>query len=141
MKAVPMEHTDYRPDPKSKTAPELCATIAMELSVLPGLVKTGTIDFSKGEMPAVTGHDDVIALATKSFEDIKAAVAGITDEAWENTSVAMIHPGGKWEAKLGYMMWHLVFDLIHHRGQLSTYLRAMGGKVPSIYGGSADSSM
>jgi uncharacterized damage-inducible protein DinB len=27
---------------------------------------------------------------------------------------------------------------IHHRGQLSTYLRPMGSKVPSIYGGSAD---
>jgi uncharacterized damage-inducible protein DinB len=26
----------------------------------------------------------------------------------------------------------------HHRGQLSAYLRAMGGKVPSIYGPSAD---
>jgi len=30
---------------------------------------------------------------------------------------------------------------IHHRGQLSTYLRAMGGKCPSIYGGSADEPM
>jgi len=28
--------------------------------------------------------------------------------------------------------------LVHHRGQLSTYLRPMGGKVPDIYGGSAD---
>ena len=28
--------------------------------------------------------------------------------------------------------------MIHHRGQLSTYLRAMNARVPSIYGGSAD---
>jgi uncharacterized damage-inducible protein DinB len=27
---------------------------------------------------------------------------------------------------------------VHHRGQLSTYLRAMGGTVPSIYGPTAD---
>jgi uncharacterized damage-inducible protein DinB len=27
---------------------------------------------------------------------------------------------------------------VHHRGQLSTYLRPMGGKVPGIYGPSAD---
>jgi uncharacterized damage-inducible protein DinB len=32
----------------------------------------------------------------------------------------------------------LLMHGIHHRGQLSTYLRAMGAKVPSIYGGSAD---
>ena len=31
--------------------------------------------------------------------------------------------------------------LVHHRGQLSAYLRPMGGKVPSIYGGSADEPM
>ena len=35
-------------------------------------------------------------------------------------------------------MWGFLCDSIHHRGQLTTYLRAMGGKVPSIYGPSAD---
>jgi uncharacterized damage-inducible protein DinB len=35
---------------------------------------------------------------------------------------------------LNFMLKHS----IHHRGQLSTYLRPMGAKVPSIYGGSAD---
>jgi uncharacterized damage-inducible protein DinB len=36
-------------------------------------------------------------------------------------------------------LWFILFDAIHHRGQLSAYLRPMGGKVPSIYGPSADS--
>ena len=35
-------------------------------------------------------------------------------------------------------LWDFMFDAIHHRGQLSAYLRPMGGKVPSIYGPSAD---
>jgi uncharacterized damage-inducible protein DinB len=35
-------------------------------------------------------------------------------------------------------IWDFMFDAIHHRGQLSAYLRPMGGKVPSIYGPSAD---
>jgi hypothetical protein len=34
-----------------------------------------------------------------------------------------------------------LFDIIHHRGQISTYLRAMGSTVPSIYGPSADEGM
>jgi hypothetical protein len=34
--------------------------------------------------------------------------------------------------------WGFLFDLIHHRGQLSTYLRPMGSTVPAIYGPSAD---
>jgi uncharacterized damage-inducible protein DinB len=30
---------------------------------------------------------------------------------------------------------------IHHRGQLAAYLRAMGSKVPNIYGPSADAEV
>ena len=37
-------------------------------------------------------------------------------------------------------VWLFLFDAIHHRCQLSTYLRPMGGKVPSIYCPSADDS-
>ena len=45
----------------------------------------------------------------------------------------------------GLMQWPAVSYLglannhgIHHRGQLSAYLRALGSKVPALYGGSAD---
>jgi uncharacterized damage-inducible protein DinB len=37
------------------------------------------------------------------------------------------------------MLWFFLFDVIHHRGQLSTYIRPMGGKNPAIYGYSFDS--
>ena len=43
-----------------------------------------------------------------------------------------------WEDTISQMFWGFLFDAVHHRGQLSTYLRPMGGKVPSIYGPSAD---
>jgi hypothetical protein len=46
-----------------------------------------------------------------------------------------------WEAPLGELLWFMFFDAIHHRGQLSTYIRPMGGKVPSIYGPSGDNSV
>ena len=36
-----------------------------------------------------------------------------------------------------FLVWQAVHNA-HHRGQLSTYLRPMGAKVPSIYGGSFD---
>ena len=43
------------------------------------------------------------------------------------------------ERPAGDIVWLFHFDEIHHRGQLSTYLRPMGAKVPSIYGASGDS--
>ena len=36
------------------------------------------------------------------------------------------------------VLWLMLMDSVHHRGQLSVYLRMVGGKVPSIYGPSAD---
>lgn len=36
------------------------------------------------------------------------------------------------------MLWFFLFDIIHHRGQLSTYIRPMGGKNPAVYGYSFD---
>jgi uncharacterized damage-inducible protein DinB len=36
------------------------------------------------------------------------------------------------------MAWSFLFDIVHHRGQISTYLRPMGAKVPQIYGPSGD---
>ncbi len=61
----------------------------------------------------------------------------------------------KWEARVPFMFqgqtvmnetgfdnaWGFLLDIIHHRGQLSTYLRPMGSTVPSIYGPSADEGM
>jgi uncharacterized damage-inducible protein DinB len=41
---------------------------------------------------------------------------------------------------LGQILWLFLFDGIHHRGQLSAYLRPMGATVPSIYGPSADTT-
>ena len=49
--------------------------------------------------------------------------------------------GGKMvlEQAVGEFLWFILFDALHHRGQLSTYIRPMGGKVPAIYGPSGDS--
>jgi hypothetical protein len=43
------------------------------------------------------------------------------------------------EAPLGATAWVLLLDMIHHRSQLSSYIRPMGGKHPGIYGPSGDS--
>ena len=43
-----------------------------------------------------------------------------------------------WEDTVQNMLWGFLFDMVHHRGQLSSYLRPMGGKVPAIYGPSGD---
>jgi uncharacterized damage-inducible protein DinB len=41
-------------------------------------------------------------------------------------------------APVGETAWDFLLDAIHHRGQLTAYIRPMGGKVPSVYGPTAD---
>jgi hypothetical protein len=56
-------------------------------------------------------------------------------------------PTARWEGGLDFfgsehaaapMAWSFLFDIVHHRGQITTYLRPMGSTVPQVYGPSAD---
>ena len=60
------------------------------------------------------------------------------DAAWERP--AQFYYGGKMvsEQAGSAFLWMIHFDAIHHRGQLTTYLRPMGSRVPAIYGPSGD---
>ncbi len=71
---------------------------------------------------------------------VEKLVKGIDDKTWDGKIGHPLRPGRKGVPvrAAGRMVWFTLFDLIHHRGQLSTYIRPMGGKVPSIYGPSAD---
>ena|SRR5579872_7196790 len=62
-------------------------------------------------------------------------------ENWSR--VAQLRAGDRiaMEGPASDILWLFHFDEIHHRGQLSTYLRPMGAKVPSIYGLSGDSGL
>lgn len=138
--AVPNEHTDYKPDPKSKTAMEIVNTLAMEAFAVKAIAETGMFDFGKaGEWKPVS-KEEAYAMLEKTMKEVQAIVSAMPDEKWDSEATLL---GGKepWKAPLGGMLWMFLHDAIHHRGQISTHLRAMGGKVPSIYGPSADSEM
>jgi uncharacterized damage-inducible protein DinB len=57
---------------------------------------------------------------------------------WESKGRFLMGDAPAWEDSVEAFFWGFLFDSIHHRGQITTYLRPMGGKVPSIYGPSAD---
>jgi uncharacterized damage-inducible protein DinB len=63
---------------------------------------------------------------------------GMTQEDWKNERT--VTTGGRvlLTQPLGQVFWLFHVDAIHHRGQISTYLRPLGAKVPSIYGPSGD---
>ena len=65
-------------------------------------------------------------------------ISRLNDSTLQNKAKLLIEGQLYREAPVGEFLWYLFFDAIHHRGQLSTYIRPMGGQVPSIYGRSGD---
>jgi len=135
LKAVPPEHASYRPHPRSTSTGDLVWLLASELGDACALCDHHTVDFALKPAPAVP---ESVAVYEKNAAELEKRLAKLDDAAWEKK--AQFKMGGKvvWEAPLGDMLYGFLFDAIHHRGQLSTYLRPMGAKVPSIYGPSAD---
>ena len=135
MKAVPSDKAAYTPHPRSTAAGDLVWLLAAELHDACELIDNGEVNYVQKPAPGVA---ESIAAYEKNAAALKARLAKVDDAKWD--SPARLKMDGKvmWEAPLGDMLFGFLLDAVHHRGQLSSYLRPMGAKVPSIYGPSAD---
>ena len=136
LKALPKDRLDYRPDPKARTAAELGSLLAAEEAALVELIDKGRIQWE--ETKPLASPDAMVALYERSHAAVNERLAKMDDAGWERKVEFVMTGGGTWADSLGEFVWGFFVDQVHHRGQLSTYLRPMGGKVPSIYGPSAD---
>lgn len=138
--ALPEEKMDYKhpDDPKGKTAMELAKTIVMEVNSIVGFLQTGAVEMTTLYTGAPEDLSGLSSLASEALTNTKRQVESMSDGEWDSKAVMTMNGQNSWETTRGGMAWGLLLDLIHHRGQLSTYIRPMGGKVPSIYGPSAD---
>lgn len=136
LKALPQGRLDYRPDPKARTAAELAAMLVSEEAALVTLLDTGSIDWK--DAPAAKSVDEIVAAFERNATAVDERLAKLDDAGWEKKGRFLLEGSSAWEDTIGQFVWGFLFDAVHHRGQLSTYLRPMGGKVPQIYGPSAD---
>ncbi len=136
IKAVPSEKLSWKPEPKARTAGDLAWLLAAEEEDLVHLLDTGTMEWR--ERPTPSTADEIAAHFSKYADAVNERLAKIDDAKWGNPGKMLYEGKVVWEDTVGNMTWGMLFDGIHHRGQLSTYLRPMGSRVPSIYGPSAD---
>ena len=136
---IPQQTTEYRPDPKSRPAREIARLIVREEMVLAGGLDKGVLEWA--DVPAPATIAEVVAAYDRHHDDLTKKLETLAAARWE-AKVPFVYAGQTVMNETGYdNAWGFLFDIIHHRGQLSTYLRAMGSTVPSIYGPSADESM
>jgi hypothetical protein len=135
MKAVPPDQAAYRPHPRSTSAGDLVWLLASEVRDACELVDRGEVTYLERPAPPVP---ESIAAYEDHAARLEERLARLSDGAWDSKARLLVDGKVVWETSLGDMLFGFLFDAIHHRGQLSSYLRPMGAKVPSIYGPSAD---
>ena len=136
IRALPDGQLDYKPHAKSPSARELLTTLVFEHAACAQLADTGKGEWKSSPLASVS---EAASAFEKHWDELDRKVAALDDAGW--TGKGQFFSGGKMvmEMPIGEFLWFILFDAIHHRGQLSTYIRPMGGTVPSIYGPSADS--
>ena len=138
LEAVPPNKVEYKPDPASRSAIELARHIAAADNRFVETVINGLFDTNPAMIP----------------ENVKtpAEIASWYEERYAKNFEALGKVSGEQLVKIvdfrGMFQWPAVkfaifglHDTIHHRGQLASYLRCMGAKVPAIYGESYDSAL
>ena len=138
LEAVKFDNRDYKPDPKSRTAWELATHIATSDVWFLDSIINGRFEFdqekAKQAEARFTSVGDIVGFYRKTFPEKLAALRALPAETMTETIDffgVMKMPRAQW---VGFANNHS----IHHRGQLAAYLRAMGSRVPNIYGPSAD---
>ena len=134
LRAFPSD-LSYKPDERSPSAEQLVWTVTYELKALIDVVETGKCEWQNITPP---GLDEMIGMYEKWSTELLDKVAALDDVGQLRNAQFLYQGTVVMEKPMVEFLWDFMFDAIHHRGQLSAYLRPMGGKVPSIYGPSAD---
>jgi uncharacterized damage-inducible protein DinB len=138
LSAVSDANRDYTPNPKSRSAWDLATHIAIADIWFIDSIVLGTFNFdpaaAKQAQEQFNSVADVVAFYEQTFPARLARVRALSGEQLAETVDffgMMQMTRAQW---IGFANNHSV----HHRGQLSAYLRPLGSKVPDIYGPSAD---
>jgi uncharacterized damage-inducible protein DinB len=136
IQAIPPDQCDYRPDPFAKSAMELARHIVIADNRFIETVTSGIFDTTS------TIPDTVKTPAELAEWYVERHARNLTTlaAATHDQLVTVVDFRGIFKRPAYTFVMTGLHHTIHHRGQLSSYLRSMGGKVPAIYGESYDSA-
>jgi len=136
LESIPASGASYRPHERSPSTEQVVWTLTNELRSCLDAARDYRATWHMDPAPSL---DEMRTLFEQWSSELTEVVSRMDDAAWNKT--AEFYFGGRKvsEQPVSQFLWFILFDAIHHRGQLSAYLRPMGASVPAIYGPSADS--
>lgn len=138
LKVVPMDKPDWKPHEKSMAFGYLAILTADIPRWIQYAIEKGEVDFATYEQAKADTSEELVAHFEKSVAAAKRALENVTDEGL--TKTFFLKNAGKelMSSPTDETIMQSINHLVHHRGQLTVYLRLNDIAVPSIYGPSAD---
>lgn len=132
-----MSKLDYRCDEKARSAADIIGHILPHAEALCNATKTFVAVEKTGKQ--FSSIEEAASYFEKNATLLVENLQSTDDATWEEKMVAFELNGNKlFEYPMSAIFWMFMFDIIHHRGQLSTYYRHMGVRNPQIYGPTAE---
>ena len=139
LRAYPTGELDLRPHPKCKTAKELAWVFVLESGLGTAVFRNEFAKLAGGETPGPPESWEALLEGLESgYRSFRELIAATPEADLHDRVQFFTAPGTIGEITRIEWLRFLLHDQIHHRGQFSIYLRMAGGKVPSIYGPTAD---
>jgi uncharacterized damage-inducible protein DinB len=141
LRAYPVDKLDLRPHAMCKTARELAWMFVLERGLGTRVFQNAFASGGgpSGELPPPPeSWDALLGALEKAHKEFGDLVRSTSEEQLGESVKFFTGPKTLGDYSRIKFAWFLLHDQIHHRGQFSIYLRMAGGKVPSIYGPTAD---
>ncbi|HYO79720.1 MAG TPA: DinB family protein [Thermoanaerobaculia bacterium] len=135
--AYPAEQASFKPHERSNTALTLAQTFVVEEKLMLLALRNEPVLGSVGFAASPKEWDAVLAAFDAQHAEMMELLGRVSEADLQPVQF-FSGPGQMQDYPAPYFLWFMLLDQIHHRGQFSVYLRMSGGKVPSIYGPSAD---
>lgn len=138
LKVVPMDKPDWKPHEKSMQLGYLAILTADIPRWIQYAIEKGEVDFATYPQAKAATGDELVAHFDKSVESAKRALAEASDQRLKETFYLKNDGQELFHSPIDETIMSSINHMVHHRGQLSVYMRLLDIPVPSIYGPSAD---
>jgi uncharacterized damage-inducible protein DinB len=137
LRAFPSDQADFKPHERSNSARRLASAFVVEQQLMLRALK-GEPVLGGGSAGVPEAWNDLLDAFEQTGREVIAQLRSPENASLAGTATFYVAPKQTGEIPLETFVEFLLHDQIHHRGQMSVYLRMAGGKVPSIYGPTAD---
>lgn len=137
LRAMPESHHDFRPHERSATALELVSTIAREQAGIVAVLEGSWSMPPSFPAPPAT-WSEALGAVDGGGSAVLAALETTPARRLAESVPFFVGPQQVGPMIVRELLWFWLLDSVHHRGQLSVYVRLAGGRVPAMYGPSAD---